>query len=130
MNNYTKSKNKNTTNEYRHFLESNFVGVNRLFVLIYSNQDDNAKRFKSKKIYLPKGIVNNYNVIINKKLLWPTQWFWYKKIWRNKKMLTTGKCEVYTIGCLLDYEYIKNYYRLIAVDLSRQKELDADSKAL
>ena len=45
-------------------------------------------------------------------------------------MLTTGKCEVYTIGCLLDYEYIKNYYRLIAVDLSRQKELDADSKAL
>ena len=29
----TKSENKNTTNEYRYFLESNFVGVNRLFVL-------------------------------------------------------------------------------------------------
>ena len=28
----TKSKNKHTTNEYRYFLESNFIGVNRLFV--------------------------------------------------------------------------------------------------
>ena len=31
---------------------------------------------------------------------------------------------------LVDYEYIKNHYRLIAVDLSRQKELDADPKAI
>ena len=34
-------------NEYRYFLESNFVRVNRFFVLVYSNQDDNAKRFKT-----------------------------------------------------------------------------------
>ena len=38
--------------------------------------------------------------------------------------------EDYTTECLLDYEFIKNYYRLIAVDLSRQKELDADPKAI
>ena len=31
---------------------------------------------------------------------------------------------------MLDYDYIKNHYRLIAVDLSRQKELDADPKAI
>ena len=31
---------------------------------------------------------------------------------------------------MLDYDYIKNHYRLIAVDLSRQKELDADLKAI
>ena len=31
---------------------------------------------------------------------------------------------------MLDYEYTKNYYRLIAVDLSRKKELDADLKAI
>ena len=36
----------------------------------------------------------------------------------------------YTTGCFLDYDYIKNHYRLTAVDLSRQKELDADPKAI
>ena len=46
------------------------------------------------------------------------------------RKLTTGQGEDYTNGCLLDYEYIKNHYRLIAVDLSRQKELVADSKAI
>ena len=43
--NKTKSENKNTTNEYRYFLESNFVGVNKLYVLVYSNANDNAKRY-------------------------------------------------------------------------------------
>ena len=40
--NKTKKKKKNTTNKYRYFSKSNFVGVDRLFVLIYSN----SKRFK------------------------------------------------------------------------------------
>ena len=44
--------------------------------------------------------------------------------------LTTGQRADYTTGCLLDYDYIKNYYRVIAVDLSRQKELDTDPKAI
>ena len=35
----------------------------------------------------------------------------------------------YTIGCLLDYQNFKDYNNLIAVDLSKQKELDADSRA-
>ena len=43
----TKNENKNTINKYKYFLESKFVGVNRLFVLVYSNQNDNAKRFKT-----------------------------------------------------------------------------------
>ena len=33
----TKNENKNRTNEYRYFLESNFVGANRLLVLVYTN---------------------------------------------------------------------------------------------
>ena len=44
--------------------------------------------------------------------------------------LTTGEGEDYTTGCLLEYDYIKNNYRLIAVDLSRQKEIDTDPKAI
>ena len=46
------------------------------------------------------------------------------------RKLTAERGEDYTPGCLLDYGYIKNHYRLIAVDLSRQKELDADPKAI
>ena len=46
-------------------LELNFVGVNRLFINIYSNEDDDVKRYKTKKCYVPKGIIKNYNVIIN-----------------------------------------------------------------
>ena len=45
-------------------------------------------------------------------------------------MLTANQSEEYTTVCSLDYEYIKNHYRLITTDLSRQKELDADMKAL
>ena len=52
------------------------------------------------------------------------------KRYKEIRKLTTGQGEDYTTGCLLDYDYIKNHYRLIAVDLSRQKELDADPKAI
>ena len=36
----------------------------------------------------------------------------------------------YTTGCLLDYQYFKNHYQLIAVDLSEQKELVPDPRAI
>ena len=82
-----KNENKNMKNEYRYFLESKFVRFNRLFVLVYSNQDNSAKRFKTWRYYIPKGIIKNYNVIINgRKLLWPTHWLWYKITWKNKKV--------------------------------------------
>ena len=44
-------------NEFWYFLESNFVGINSLFVLVYAYQDANAKRFKTWRYYLPKGII-------------------------------------------------------------------------
>ena len=43
----TKRKDKRTANKYRYFLDSNFVGVNILFALIFSNQDDNGKKCKA-----------------------------------------------------------------------------------
>ena len=52
------------------------------------------------------------------------------KRYEETRKLTTGKSEDYTTGCLLDYEYTKNHYRLIAIDLRRQKELDADRKVI
>ena len=61
----TKSDNKSTTNEFRYFLKSNFVGVKRLFVLVYANHGNNTERFNAGKHYLPKGTIKNFNVIIN-----------------------------------------------------------------
>ena len=45
------------------------------------------------------------------------------KQYEEIRKLTTVQGEDYTTGCVLQYEYIKNHYRLIAVDLSRKKEL-------
>ena len=41
-----------------------------------------------------------------------------------------GKGEDYTIGSLFDFNYFNKYYKLVAVDLSKQKELDADPRAI
>ena len=81
-------------------------------------------------IYLPKGIIKDYNVTINGKNLYDQAIDLNKKRSEEIRKLTGGQGEDYTPGCLLDYGYIKNHYRLIAVDLSRQKELDADPKAI
>ena len=36
----------------------------------------------------------------------------------------------YTIGCLLNYNYFRNYYKMIAIDLRKQQALDTDPKAI
>ena len=44
--------------------------------------------------------------------------------------MSTGQGDVYTTGCLLDFSYFEKNDRLIAADLSKQKVLDADSRAI
>ena len=46
------------------------------------------------------------------------------------RRVSTGQGDDYTTGCLLDYGYFKDNYRLIAVDLSKQKVLDGDPRAI
>ena len=48
----------------------------------------------------------------------------------NMMKLSTGQGDDYTTGCLLDFAYFEKNYKLIAVDLSKQKALDADSRAI
>ena len=40
-----------------------------------------------------------------------------------------GKGEDYTTGSLLDFNYFDKHYKLVAFDLSKQKELDVDPRA-
>ena len=46
------------------------------------------------------------------------------------RKISTGQGDDYTTGCLLDFSYFEKIYKLIAVDLSKQKVLDADSRAI
>ena len=53
-----------------------------------------------------------------------------RKTYENNRKFATGKGDDYTTGCLLDYPYFKENYKMIAVNLSRQNELDADLRAI
>ena len=52
------------------------------------------------------------------------------KTYGNIRKIETGQGDNYTTGCLLDYLYFKKYYKLMAIDLSKQQKLDADPKAI
>ena len=53
-----------------------------------------------------------------------------KITYENIRKTATGQGDDYTAGCLLDYAYFKNYYKMIATDLSKQQALDADLRAI
>ena len=52
------------------------------------------------------------------------------KTYGNIRKITIGQGDDYTTGCLLDYTCFKKYYKMIAVDLSKQQALDAGPKAI
>ena len=52
------------------------------------------------------------------------------RTYENIRKIATGQRDDYTTFCLLDYNYFTNYYKVIAIDLSKQQELDADPKAI
>ena len=52
------------------------------------------------------------------------------KTYENIRKIATGKGNDYTTGCLLDYPYFKEIYKMIAIDLSRQNELDAGPRGI
>ena len=95
------------------------------------NNDDNDIAFtiKNTKLYVP---VVTLSARDNQKLSKLLSKGFERSIYWNKykKEKVTGQGEDYTTGCLLDFYYNKNHYRLIAVALSRQKELDDDPKAI
>ena len=52
------------------------------------------------------------------------------KMYNEIRKIAIGQGDDYTTGCLLDYQYFKDHYQLIAVDLSKQKALDVDSRTI
>ena len=105
-------------NNLNSLVDPTFTNVNRLFVLAYQNADD-RKSFS--QFYLPKVIVKDYNVIIDKLAFFDlpikTEEETYEKI------IDISRNNEYTTDKLLDYDYFKKYYKLIAIDLSKQQVL-------
>ena len=52
------------------------------------------------------------------------------KQYNKVRKVSTGQGDDYTTGCLLDFAYFLKNYKLIAADLSKQKALNADSRAI
>ena len=52
------------------------------------------------------------------------------KTYENIRKIAIGQGDDYTTGCLLDYTYYKENYKMIAIDLSKQEELDSDARAI
>ena len=75
-------------------------------------------------------MTKNYNVLIDGRIFYDQPINDLIKQYDEVKKVSTGYGDDYTTGCLLDYVYFKYNYILIAVDLSKQKALDADPRAI
>ena len=111
-------------------LDPSFQGVNRLFVMAYNRVDGQPTRNGQRKYYLPRISLNKYNVIIDGRNFYDNPIESDTEKYRELKKVMIGKGEDYTTGSLLDYNYFDKHYKLVAVDLSKQKELDADPRAI
>ena len=111
--------NQTKTNHLNHLIDPTFTKVNRLFVLSFENEED---RTSFSKYYVPKVEIKDFNVLIDGKSFFdvPVK----NKEEAYEKIMSISKNNDYTTGNLLDYEYFSKHYKLIAIDLSKQIELE------
>ena len=120
-------------NDYvRELLDATCQGVKRLFVLAYSDNGD-ANRVTAdshRRYFLPRVKIENYNIEIEGRSFHDQPINDSIKQYDDVGKVSTGQGDDYATGCLLDFAYFEKNYKLIAADLSKQKDLDADSKAI
>ena len=107
-------------------VEPSFKGVNRFFVLAFEND---AQRTSQLGYYLPNVELKDCNIIINGENFFDQPVKDNKVTYEKIRKIATGQGDDYTTGCLLDYPYFQDSYKMIAVDLSKQQALDADPSA-
>ena len=104
-----------------------------MFVLAFDkteNGNNKVQRDSHRKYFLPGIDITNYNVLIDGRNFYDQPINDQIKKYIEIRKIATGKGDDYTTRCLLDYQYFKDHYQLIAVDLSKEKELDADPRAI
>ena len=96
-------------------IELSFRWVNKLFVLVFGGD---YQRISNKRYYISNVETKDYNVMIAGKNFFDQPVKNNKVAYQNIRKNATGQRDDYTTGCLLGYIYFKNYYKMIAVDLS------------
>ena len=129
----------------RFSLDAAFQGVNRLFLLAFEDTraDETADapaprnlvanrviRDSYRKYFAPRVDITSYNMLIDGRNFYDQPINDSIRKYDEIRKIATGKGDNYVTGCLLDYDYFKKNYQLIAVDLSKQRELDADPRAI
>ena len=110
-----------------YLIETSLQGVNRFSVLAFENDD---QRISNERYYILNVEIKYYNVMADGKNFFDQTVKNDKITYENIRKTAIGHGNDYTKGCLLDYIYFNKYYKMIAVDLSRQQALDADPKAI
>ena len=104
-----------------------------MFVLAFDNTDNGpnkVERDSHRKYFPPRISITDYNALIDGRNFYDQPISDQIKEYDEIRKISTGKGDDYTTGCFLDYKYFKDHYQLIADDLSKQKELDADPRAI
>ena len=117
-NKYRSQMTTETINNLNILIDPTFTNVNRLFVLAYQTADDRQSFYQ---FYLPRVMIKDYNVIIDKLAFFDLP---VKNEEAYEKIIDISRNNEYTTGNLLDYDYFKKYYKLIAIDLSKQQVLE------
>ena len=111
--------NQTRNNNLNYLIDPTFSNVNRLVVLSFENEDDRTSYYK---YYMPSVEIKDCNVLIDGNAFFKLP---IKNIEAYEKITQiTDHSGYYTRGTLLDYKYFKEHYKLIAIDLSKQIELE------
>ena len=105
---------------FNYLIVPKFNKVNRLFVLSFENEDDRTSYYKC---YVPNVEIKNYNVLIDGNPFFELPVRNIEETY--EKMLQISDDNAYfTSGNLLDFNYFKKNYIMIAIDLSKQIVLE------
>ena len=74
--------------------------------------------------------IKNYNIMINGELFFDQLIKNNKVAYENNRKIAVAQGDDYITGCLLDYPYLKDSYKMITADLSKQQALDAHPRAI
>ena len=90
--------------------------------MAYNRVDGQPTRNGQQKYYLPRIDLEKFNVIIDERDFYDNPLESDIGKYGELKKVMNGKGEDYTTGSLLDFNYFDKCYKLVAVDLSKQKE--------